>query len=79
MSVGQLYLRFIFDLPGSIEEKIELYTALYRICSELFDDGEHMTSYAQGQIEFSSTSFLSVTFSDCVIIVDDAKLIVPRT
>lgn len=68
--------REIGFLPGSIEEKIEAYTGPYRaICSELFDDSEAYDKLsAQGQIEFSSTSFLrGVTFSDCVIIVDEMQ------
>jgi len=63
-------------LPGTAEEKKQMYTLPYRnICSELFND---KTSWGKmttaGQIQFESTSFIrGATFDDSIIIVDEMQ------
>jgi predicted ribonuclease YlaK len=63
-------------LPGSLEEKIEVYTMPYRaICSELFEDSSAYDKLVENHsIEFISTSYIrGVTISDAVIIVDEMQ------
>jgi len=63
-------------LPGTAEEKKQMYTLPYKnICSELFND---KTSWSKmvtaGQIQFESTSFIrGSTFDDSIIIVDEMQ------
>lgn len=68
--------REIGFLPGSLEEKLEAYTAPYRaICTELFDDsGAYQKLSESGSIEFLSTSHIrGTTINDAVIIVDEMQ------
>lgn len=63
-------------LPGSLEEKIEVYTMPYRsICTELFEDkGAYDKLTEQGAVEFISTSYIrGVTLTDAVIVVDEMQ------
>lgn len=63
-------------LPGSIEEKVDAYTAPYRaIANELFNEKlAYEMLEAQGLIEFVSTSFIrGTTLDDCVILVDEMQ------
>jgi len=68
--------RDIGFLPGTAEEKKEMYALPYKhICSELFGEkgawGKMKTS---GQIEFESTSYIrGSTFDDAIIIVDEMQ------
>jgi phosphate starvation-inducible protein PhoH len=58
-------------LPGSIEEKVDAYTAPYRaVCTELFNEsGAYENLEKQGVINFMSTSFIrGVTLDDTIII-----------
>lgn len=63
-------------MPGSYEEKINLYTGPYRaICNELF---ERATSYEtlvrSGDLIFESTSYLrGLTFDDSIVIADECQ------
>lgn len=63
-------------LPGTAEEKKQMYTLPYKnICTELFND---KTSWGKmttaGQIQFESTSFIrGSTFDDSIIIVDEMQ------
>lgn len=68
--------REIGFLPGSLDEKIDAYTAPYRqICTELFDDkGAYDKLVKQGVVEFVSTSHIrGTTFNDCIIVVDEMQ------
>ena len=68
--------REIGFLPGSLEEKMDAYTAPYKsICSELFEDSEAYTKLAEnGHIEFISTSHLrGTTINDAIIVVDEMQ------
>ena len=63
-------------LPGSVEEKVDAYTAPYRaICTELFNDKEaYQKMEENGTLEFLSTSFIrGTTFDDCIILVDECQ------
>ena len=63
-------------LPGSVEEKVDAYTAPYRsICTELFNEKMAYDNLeSQGIIEFVSTSFIrGTTLDDCVILVDEMQ------
>jgi phosphate starvation-inducible PhoH-like protein len=63
-------------LPGSIEEKVDAYTAPYRaIATELFNEKMAYDALeAQGAISFMSTSFIrGQTIDDAVILVDEMQ------
>lgn len=63
-------------LPGSIEEKVDAYTAPYRaIASELFNEKlAYNMLESQGLISFMSTSFIrGQTIDDAVILVDEMQ------
>lgn len=63
-------------LPGSVEEKVDAYTAPYKaIATELFDEKmAYENLEQQGLIEFVSTSFIrGTTLDDCVILVDEMQ------
>tara|TARA_B110000444_G_C18799177_1_gene576504 strand:+ start:850 stop:1515 length:666 start_codon:yes stop_codon:yes gene_type:complete len=63
-------------LPGSAEEKKEVYTVPYKnICTELFGDkASYNKMINTGQILFESTSFIrGATFDNCVIIIDEMQ------
>jgi|TARA_B110000908_G_scaffold4164_1_gene5377 phosphate starvation-inducible PhoH-like protein len=68
--------REIGFLPGTLEEKMDAYTAPYKtICAELFDDSEAYSKLAEnGSIEFISTSHIrGTTINDAVIVVDEMQ------
>lgn len=68
--------REIGFLPGSLEEKLEAYTAPYvSICTELFEDKEAYSKLSEnGQIQFISTSHIrGTTINDAVVIVDEMQ------
>ena len=68
--------REIGYLPGTLDEKLDAYTAPYRqICSHLFDDdGAYDKLTKQGEIKFVSTSHLrGTTFDDAIIIIDEMQ------
>jgi predicted ribonuclease YlaK len=63
-------------LPGSIEEKVDAYTAPYRsITNELFNDRNAFDMLeSQGQLSFMSTSFIrGITLDDCVLLIDEMQ------
>ena len=63
-------------LPGSIEEKVDAYTAPYRaIATELFNEKQAYDALeTQGAISFMSTSFIrGQTIDDAVILVDEMQ------
>lgn len=63
-------------LPGSIEEKVDAYTAPYRAAAtELFNEtGAYDVLEKQGVINFMSTSFIrGVTLDECIILVDEMQ------
>tara|TARA_S200002703_G_scaffold101698_1_gene88134 strand:+ start:4758 stop:5438 length:681 start_codon:yes stop_codon:yes gene_type:complete len=63
-------------LPGSIEEKVDAYTAPYRaIANELFNEKmAYEMLETQGTISFMSTSFIrGQTIDDAVILVDEMQ------
>ena len=63
-------------LPGSIEEKVDAYTAPYRaIATELFNEKlAYEMLETQGIISFMSTSFIrGQTIDDAVILVDEMQ------
>ena len=63
-------------LPGSIEEKVDAYTAPYRaIANELFNEKmAYDMLESQGLITFMSTSFIrGQTIDDAVILVDEMQ------
>jgi len=63
-------------LPGSIEEKVDAYTAPYRaIATELFDEKKAYEQLEQqNKIEFLSTSYIrGTTLDNCVILVDEMQ------
>lgn len=63
-------------LPGSIEEKVDAYTAPYRaIATELFNEKQaYAMLETQGAISFMSTSFIrGQTIDDAVILVDEMQ------
>jgi predicted ribonuclease YlaK len=68
--------REIGHLPGSVDEKMEIYQQPYRqICETLFgrkDAWDRLEE--QGHIEFISTSFIrGMSFDDAIIIVDEMQ------
>lgn len=68
--------RDIGFLPGSQEEKIDIYKAPYRaLCAELFEDKMAYNKLEKdGLIQFETTSFLrGLTFDNCIIIVDECQ------
>lgn len=68
--------REIGFLPGSLEEKLEAYTAPYvSICTELFEDKEAYSKLSEnGQIQFISTSHIrGTTINDAVVVVDEMQ------
>lgn len=68
--------RDIGFLPGTAEEKKEMYTIPYKnICGELFNDkGAWGKLTSAKHIEFESTSFIrGSTFDDSIIIVDEMQ------
>jgi predicted ribonuclease YlaK len=63
-------------LPGSIEEKVDAYTAPYRaIANELFNEKmAYELLETQGTVSFMSTSFIrGQTIDDAVILVDEMQ------
>ena len=63
-------------LPGSIEEKIDIYKAPYiSLCAELFGfQGAFEQLVKRGIIEFTTTSFLrGLTFDYSVILADECQ------
>jgi predicted ribonuclease YlaK len=63
-------------LPGSIEEKVDAYTAPYRaIATELFNEKMAYDALeTQGAVSFMSTSFIrGQTIDDAVILVDEMQ------
>ena len=63
-------------LPGSVEEKVDAYTAPYRsITTELFNEKmAYENLEQQGHIEFVSTSFIrGTTLDDCIVLVDEMQ------
>lgn len=63
-------------LTGSLEEKIEIFSAPYKqICSQLFGKADAWDILvAQGSIEFMSTSYLrGLTFDHAIIFVDEIQ------
>ena len=63
-------------LPGSIEEKVDAYTAPYRaIASELFNEKQAYDMLeTQGAVSFMSTSFIrGQTIDDAIILVDEMQ------
>ncbi len=68
--------RNIGFLPGSYEEKIEVYESPYKsIFSELFRSGDaYNMAWQKDIIEFATTSYLrGETFNDALIIVDECQ------
>lgn len=68
--------RDIGFLPGTMEEKKDVYTIPYKnICSELFGDKSAWNKLITAKhIEFESTSFIrGSTFDDAIIIVDEMQ------
>ena len=68
--------REIGHLPGSVDEKMEIYQQPYRqICETLFgrkDAWDRLEE--QGYIQFISTSFIrGMSFDDAIIIVDEMQ------
>jgi phosphate starvation-inducible PhoH-like protein len=68
--------REIGHLPGSVDEKMEIYQQPYRqICETLFgrkDAWDRLEE--QGHIQFISTSFIrGMSFDDAIIIVDEMQ------
>ncbi len=63
-------------LPGSLEEKIEVYESPYKsIFSELFGSADaYNMAWQKEIIEFTTTSYLrGETFNDCILIVDECQ------
>lgn len=68
--------REVGHLPGSLEEKTEIYRQPYQqICHTLFGRPDaYKRLEEQGQIEFISTSFIrGMSFDDAIIIVDEMQ------
>jgi phosphate starvation-inducible PhoH-like protein len=66
--------RDIGFLPGSIQEKIEVYEEPYKtITDNIFGRGDaYGVMKKKGQLEFLTTSFLrGTTLSNCIVIVDE--------
>ena len=63
-------------LPGTAEEKKEMYVIPYKsICTELFGSPSAWSKLVNSkQVEFESTSFIrGATFNDAIIIVDEMQ------
>ena len=63
-------------LPGSLEEKIEVYESPYKsIFSELFGSADaYNMAWQKEIIEFTTTSYLrGETFNDCILVVDECQ------
>jgi phosphate starvation-inducible protein PhoH len=63
-------------LPGSIDEKIEVYESPYKsIFSELFGSADaYNMAWQKDIIEFTTTSYIrGETFSDCILVVDECQ------
>ena len=63
-------------LPGSIDEKIEVYESPYKsIFSELFGSADaYNMAWQKEIIEFTTTSYLrGETFNDCILVVDECQ------
>lgn len=69
--------RDIGFLPGTANEKMDMYTAPYKnICTELFGDKNTWgkLTNSSNQIQFDSTSFIrGTTYEDAIIIVDEMQ------
>ena len=68
--------RDIGFLPGTAEEKKQMYTIPYKnICTELFNDKATWGKLnSSGQILFESTSFIrGATFDDSIILIDEMQ------
>ena len=68
--------RDIGFLPGTAEEKKDMYTIPYKnICAELFGDASAWNKLLTSkQVQFESTSFIrGSTFDDAIIIVDEMQ------
>jgi predicted ribonuclease YlaK len=68
--------REIGHLPGSLDEKTEIYRQPYiQICHTLFGKPDsYQRLEEQGHIEFISTSFIrGMSFDDAIIIVDECQ------
>jgi phosphate starvation-inducible protein PhoH and related proteins len=68
--------REIGYLPGTLEEKIEVYQMPYvDICRKLFNSEDaYMRLKKRGYIDFVTTSYIrGFTFDDAIIIVDEAE------
>lgn len=63
-------------LPGTLEEKMEVYTIPYKqICGNLFGDSlAYDKLVSQDKVEFVSTSHIrGLTFDDTILIVDEMQ------
>lgn len=68
--------RDVGHLPGSLDEKTEIYRQPYQqICTTLFGRADaYQKLEDQGHIEFISTSFIrGMSFDDAIIIVDEMQ------
>ncbi len=68
--------REVGHLPGSLDEKTEIYRQPYQqICTTLFGRSDaYQRLEEQGLIEFISTSFIrGMSFDDAIIIVDEMQ------
>lgn len=68
--------REVGHLPGSLDEKTEIYRQPYQqICTTLFGRADaYQRLEEQGLIEFISTSFIrGMSFDDAIIIVDEMQ------
>jgi len=68
--------RDIGFLPGSIEEKTNVYEMPYsNICTELFiNKNSYQDLKESGKIEFATTSFVrGLTFENAIVIVDECQ------
>lgn len=69
-------VRDIGFLPGTEEEKIEVYEAPYKqICNELFPYSKSYDNLKlANKMEFIPTSFIrGITLNDCIVIVDETQ------
>jgi phosphate starvation-inducible protein PhoH len=68
--------RNIGFLPGSLQEKIEVFEGPYiSICNDLFGRGDaYETLKKKNLVEFISTSFLrGLTLDNCIIVLDEVQ------
>lgn len=68
--------RDIGHLPGTLEEKIEVYESPYSaICNELFPYAKSYENLKKnGYVEFMSTSYIrGITLDNCVVVVDETQ------